>query len=157
MSNRASFVIRSLIAIPVVVVALSLSLATAPIPATAAPPSIPDDVQMVRPDPSLPKDLAAFSGKGDGRGFDSAKGQIQFFLIVENITKEMATLRVWHSVHGWSRREAEVANESGKYKFRYKGPFGKNVITSAGDELVFDAQHRDGKASWFTINLKRTP
>ncbi|MBE0626923.1 MAG: hypothetical protein IH606_19145 [Burkholderiales bacterium] len=157
MSNIALFVIRSLIAIPVVVVALSLSLATAPIPATAAPPSMPGDVQMVQPDPSLPKELAAFSGKWEGSGLDTAKGQIQFFLIVEEITKEMATLRVWHSVHGWSQREAEVANESGKYKLRYKGPFGKNVITSTGAGLVFDAQHRDGKASWFTINLKRAP
>ncbi len=77
--------------------------------------------------------------------------QIQLFLIVEKIAEEKASLYVWHSVHGWNRREANVTKESGKYKLWHIGNFGRNEITSKGEELVFDAQ------SWFTINLKRAP
>lgn len=139
--------------VPVVAVALALVLvlAAAPAVATAASPSMPKDVQMVLPDPSLPKELAALGGEWEGSGYDSGLGtQIQIFIIVEKIAEEKATLYVWHSVHGWNRREANVTKESGKYKLWYAGPFGRNEITSTGAGLVFDAQ-----PSWFNINLKR--
>jgi hypothetical protein len=121
--------------------------------AMAAPASMPNDVQMIQPDPSLEKELAAFGGKWEGSGHDSGQGmQIQYFLIVEKIDEKKASLYTWHSVHGWSRREANVTKENGKYKLWYQGNFGKNEITLRGEELVFDAQ-----PGWFTINLKRVP
>ena len=141
--------------VPVLAVALALvlTLAATPTVATAAAPSMPKDVQMVQPDPSLPKELAAFAGKWEGSGHDSGLNtQIQLFVIVEKIAEEKAGLYVWHSVHGWNRREANVTKESGKYKLWYAGPFGRNEIMSTGEGLVFDA-----KPSWFTINLKRVP
>jgi len=120
----------------------------------AAPPSMPNDVQMVEPDPWLPKELAAFWGKWEGSGYDSGlKGQIQLFLIVEKITEEKVSLYGWHSVWGWGpRREANVTKENGKYKLWFMGNFGKNEIMLEGEELVYDAQ-----PSWFTINLRRVP
>jgi dienelactone hydrolase len=119
----------------------------------AASPSMPKDVQMVQPDPSLPKELAAFSGKWEGSGYDSGtKTQIQLFVIVEKIAEEKAGLYVYHPYFGWNRREADVTKESGKYKLWYTGAVGRNEITSTGEGLVFDA-----KPSWFTINLKRVP
>ena len=123
-------------------------------PMVIAAPPMPNDVQIVQPDPSLPKELAAFWGKWEGSGFDSGQGrQIQFFLIIEKITEEKASLYIWHSVHGWSaRREAIITKEGGKYKVWYKGPDGRNEITLKAEELVYDAQ-----PSWFTINLKRVP
>ena len=123
-------------------------------PMVIAAPPMPNDVQIVQPDPSLPKELAAFWGKWEGSGFDSGQGrQIQLFLIMEKITEEKASLYIWHSVHGWSaRREAIITKEGGKYKLWYKGPYGRNEITLKAEELVYDAQ-----PSWFTINLKRVP
>jgi len=120
----------------------------------AAPLSMPSDLQMVQPDPSLPKELAAFWGKWEGSGYDSGVGsQIQFFLIVEKIAEEKAIVIPWHSVAGWGPRfEANVIKEDGKYKLWYRGRFGRNEITSIGEELVFDAQ-----PSFFTINLRRVP
>jgi dienelactone hydrolase len=119
----------------------------------AASPSMPNDVQMVQPDPSLPKELAAFWGKWEGSGHDSGvQKQIQYFLIVEKISEEKASLYTWHSVHGWFWREANITKENGKYKLWYMGNFGKNEITPRGEELVFDAQ-----PGWFTINLRRVP
>jgi hypothetical protein len=121
--------------------------------AMAAPPSMPNDVQMVTPDPSVQKELAAFWGKWEGSGHDSGQGrQIEYFLIVEKIDGGKASLYTWHSVHGWSSREANVTKENEKYKLWYMGNFGKNEITLKGKELVFDAQ-----PGWFTINLKRVP
>ena len=115
---------------------------------------MPNDVQIVQPDPSLPKELAAFWGKWEGSGYDSGVGsQIQFFLIVEKIAEEKASVIPWHSVAGWGPRfEANVIKEHGKYKLWYRGRFGRNEITSIGEELVFDAQ-----PSFFTINLRRVP
>jgi hypothetical protein len=123
-------------------------------PMVIAAPPVPNEVQIVQPDPSLPKGLAAFWGKWEGSGFDSGQGrQIQFFLIIEKITEEKATLYIWHSIHGWSaRREANVTKEGDKYKLWYTGPYGRNEITLKGEELVYDAQ-----PSWFTLTLKRVP
>lgn len=121
--------------------------------AMAAPPSMPNDVQMVQPDPLMQKELAVFWGKWEGSGHDSGLNrQIQLFLIVEKIGGEKASLYTWHTVHGWNRREANITKENGKYILWYMGNFGRNEITLRGEELVFDAQ-----PGWFTINLRRVP
>jgi hypothetical protein len=122
-------------------------------PMVIAAPPMPNDVQIVQPDPSVPKELVAFWGKWEGSGWDSGQArQIQLFLIIEKITEEKASLYIWHSVHGWNRREANVTKEGKKYKLWYTGPYGTNEITLKAEELVYDAQ-----PSWFTINLKRVP
>lgn len=144
--------------VPVVVVALTLYLATVPIAVTAAPPSMPGDVQLIQPDPSLPKALRAFSGKWEGSGHHVMPSfPIELFIIVEKLTDEKATLYVWYSPMGWNRREASVINESGKYKLSYMGPYGKNEITPVVEDLVFDAQPSYDRPSFFTLNLKRVP
>ncbi len=86
--------------------------------AMAAPP-MPNDVQMVEPDPSLPKEIADFWGKWEG---SSPWGKV--FLIVEKIDKEKASLYEWQAGDGripesWRRWEAKVIKEYGKYKVWY--------------------------------------
>ena len=54
-----------------------------------AAPSMPPDLQMVQPDPSLQKELSAFLGKWEGAG----RGQ--YFLIVEKIDGEKASIYIW--------------------------------------------------------------
>jgi hypothetical protein len=83
--------------------------------AIAAPP-MPDDLQVVEPDPSLPKELAGFWGKWEG-----SDPYMKLFLIVEKIDEEKASLYIWRSgysfvIPGWERIEAKVSKEYGKYK-----------------------------------------
>jgi hypothetical protein len=91
--------------------------------AIAAPP-MPNDVQMVEPDPSLPKELADFWGKWEG-----SDGRQQFFLIVEKIDEGKASLYRWQSgipnqPGGWERWEAKVIKEYGKYKLLHSDNLG---------------------------------
>jgi len=53
---------KTFIVSPVSIVLMSVLLC----PMAMAVPSMPDDVQMVQPDPSLPKELSAFFGKWQG-------------------------------------------------------------------------------------------
>jgi hypothetical protein len=106
--------------------------------AMAAPP-MPDDLQMVQPDPSLPKELAGFWGKWDGT-FNSAP---QIFIIVEKIDEEKASVYLWlggslpeGTLPGWKRRgEAKVIKEYGKYKLWFRGGAGSNEFTLKGEYL----------------------
>ena len=58
-------------------------------PMVIAAPSVPADVQMVQPEPSLPKELSAFFGKWEGT---SSSTGTDFLLIVEKIDEEKASL-----------------------------------------------------------------
>jgi len=108
----------------------------------AGPPSMPSELQMVQPDPSLPKELSAFWGK-----WEWTPGQAQFFLIVEKIDKEKASLYIWRggsttawpegAIMGWQRVEANVYKESGKYKLWHRAPSGKLEYYLKGEYLVW--------------------
>ena len=92
---------------------------------TMAAPPLPDDLQMVQPDPSLPKEIADFWGKWEGT--DPASRQ-NFFLIVEKIDEKKANLYIWRSgvpssPGGWDRKEAEVFKQYGKYKLSHPVDF----------------------------------
>jgi hypothetical protein len=90
--------------------------------AMAGPP-LPKDIQMVEPDPFLPKEIAGFWGKWEG--FDR---YMKHFVIIEKIDRGKASIYRWKSGYssvpaGWDREEAKVIKEYGKYKlwFRYSG------------------------------------
>ncbi len=110
-------------------------------PVAMAAPPMPNDVQMVEPDPSLPKEIAGFWGKWEG-----SDRVMQYFLIVEKIDGEKATIYGWRSgssrggiPEGWRRSEAKVIKEYGKYKiwFRYTvgGSSGNVEYTLKGKDL----------------------
>ena len=87
-------------------------------PMAIAVPTMPADLQMVQPDPSLPKELSAFFGK-----WEWISNPAEFFLIVEKIDEEKASLYVWRGGSwpqrtpiGWERVEAKVIKDRGKYK-----------------------------------------
>jgi hypothetical protein len=107
---------------------------------------------MVQPDPSLPKELAAFWGKWDG-----LPGVDQYFLIVEKIDEEKASLYILAIVSTesiaapfWMRYEAQVMKERGKYKVWYSGPFGNVELTLKGESLNYDSRTSSRR-------LKRVP
>jgi len=106
-------------------------------PMVMAAPSMPADLQIVQPDPSLPKELSAFFGKWEG-----APGQSQIFLIVEKIDQEKASLYIWRggvwpegTPTGWARYEAGVIKERGKYKLWYRANYGNVDYTLRGEHL----------------------
>ena len=61
-------------------------------PMVMTAPSMPDDVQIVQPDPSMPKELSAFLGKWEG---SNSMTSVNYFLIVEKIDEEKASLYIW--------------------------------------------------------------
>ncbi len=102
-----------------------------------AAPSMPDDVQIVQPDPSLPGELSAFWGKWEGY-----VNRADYFIIVEKIDEEKASLYIWRggflaetALLGWQRVESNVIKERGKYKLWWSGPIGNNVFTLEGEYL----------------------
>jgi len=106
-----------------ILVALAISIELVSIlscPMVRAAPSIPDYVEIVAPNPSLPKELAAFFGKYEG-----VSGAIKFFVIVAQIDKEKATIYIFREGNpvtehnGWEVVEAEVFKERGKYQLWY--------------------------------------
>jgi len=109
-------------------------------PMVMAAPSMPADLQIVQPDPSLPKELSGFFGKWEG-----AAGNVNYFLIVEKIDEEKASLYLWRSTsfpelapQGWMRYEAVVAKQRGKHKLQFVDSYGKYELTVKGEYLDVD-------------------
>jgi hypothetical protein len=105
-------------------------------PLVMAAPPMPADLQIVQPDPLLPKELSAFFGKWEGTGMAS------YFLIVEKIDEEKASLYLYRGPGGspdlgtgWMRYEANVFKDRGKYILWYPGRFGKAEFTLKGEYL----------------------
>jgi hypothetical protein len=114
--------------------------------AMSAPP-MPDDVQMVEPDPSLPKEIAGFWGKWEG-----GDRYGQYFVVIEKIDGEKASVYRCKSSNlsggapnGWERFEAKVIKENGKYKlwFRTSGGGSSGIV-----EYTLKGKYMD----WFTSN-----
>ena len=117
-------------------------------PMAMSAPSMPADLQIVQPDPSLPKELSAFFGKWEGRD-----NYGEYFLIVEKIDEGKASL-YWYmrsagaGGEGWERTEGNVTKDRGKYKVWYSSRFGTREIILKGEYLnVFGP-------GW-NINLRR--
>jgi hypothetical protein len=139
---------KTFIVLALSIVSVSILFSTM---AMAAPP-MPDDLQMVQPDPSLPKELSAFFGKWQG-----ISGKEEFFVVVEKIDKEKASLYIWRTGNprmgspGWRRAKAEVIEDRGKYKLRFVGREATNEFTLTGERLDWSALPR------FSIVLTRIP
>ena len=109
-------------------------------PMVMAAPAMPADLQMVQPDPSLPRELSAFLGKWEG----SVGASFYLFLIVEKIDEENASLYFWRGGNlaeavnpGWQRAKGTVIKEGRKYKLWYyaPGPTGNVFLTVKGEYL----------------------
>ena len=143
-----SFVVLS------VSVLLAVSMLFCPM-AMSAPPSMPGDVQLVQPDLTLPKELAAFWGQWEGSFSDSDKfKEIQMTVVVEKVTKEKVILRSWRSEYAWGpKREANVTKENGQFKLWFESTgsnYGKIEMTLEGESLLWNIPARD-----FLTKLKK--
>jgi len=115
----------------------------------AAPP-MPDDLQMVQPDPSLPKELAGFWGKWEGNLEFHGRTE-EFYVIVEKIDEGKASLYTYRRDSGWVRYEGIVSKEKGQYKLAYSGRSGWGQVTLKGEYLELR-----GPTS-ATLRLRRIP
>ena len=94
-------------------------------PMVRAAPPIPDYVQIVDPDPSLPEEISAFFGKYEG-----TNAGIKYFLIVAQIDKEKAILHIWRDgdllpeFKGWETIKAQVFKEGREYQLWYQPRWG---------------------------------
>ena len=121
-----------------IVIMLVLAGCIMPTMAVAVPP-IPSDVQMVAPDPSLPKELADFWGKWQGRTVWGNRG-FDFFIIVEKIGEKNANLYFWSTGTGkWERIEADVIKDGSEYKIRFR------VLISSVEKVRELSLRKDGK------------
>ncbi len=110
-------------------------------PMVMAFPALPADLQMVQPDPSLPKEISAFWGKYEW--IDATWGE--WCIIVERIDEEKASLYIWQSglafrlmevFEGWERVEAKVIKEYGEYKLWYYFKHGRVMLNLKGEHLI---------------------
>ena len=114
-----------------------------------AAPTMPADLQMVQPDPSLPKELSAFWGKWEGPN--------EFFYVVEKIDNEKASLYFYRSIptegagSGWFRFEGIVVKEGKKYKVVYRGWVGAVELTLKGENLL------SVSGPMYNLRYKRVP
>jgi hypothetical protein len=126
------------------IVALAVSIVLVGIffcPMVSAFPTLPPDLQMVQPDPSLPKEISAFFGKWEGTGMG------YFSLIVEKIDEEKASLYVYYGTGwspdvtvGWHRYEGLVSKDRGKYKLSYLGRYSAVEFRLKGESLIYDSR-----------------
>jgi hypothetical protein len=129
----------------------------------AAPP-MPNDLQMVEPDPALPKELRDFWGKWQGGTFLGRfpANRLDFFVIVEKIGEKNANLYFWSSrTDKWERiLDAEVVKDGSEYKIRFR------VLVSSIERVNELSLKKDGKmelyltdimAGYNTVMLKRVP
>ena len=127
--------------------AIMLAVFLLPLNIMAFPP-LPDGLNIVPPDPSLPPTLVAFSGKS-GKWEGRADSR-DFFLIFEKINQEKATL--WFSNgYGWDRIEAGVIKRGNKYKIWFVGRYGKNELSLRGEKYL------DLYVSMGTVTFTRVP
>ncbi len=118
-------------------------------PMAMAAPTIPNDVKMVQPHASVPKELASFWGNWDG-----SDNVMKLFLIVEKIDEKKANLYIWRkSVHaeGWERIEAKVSQEGGKYKLSYPNDWGSTTV------WTLKGKYLEGLTPGGKAQLKRVP
>ena len=108
--NIKTFVVLAVGIVLVSILYCSLAMGT---------PPMPNDLQMVEPDPSVPKEIVGFWGKWEGEDQN-----MRVFVIIEKIDGEKASVYRWKSgrgrysgviIEGWERFEAKVTKEYGKY------------------------------------------
>jgi len=117
-----------------------ISVLFCPMAMAGRPTVIPSDIQILQPDPSLPKELSAFFGKWEGKTWGA-----DYFLIVEKIDQEKVSFSIWRDGRvedivplGWQRYESEVIKERGKYKLWWRGPLGNYELALKGEYLEMD-------------------
>jgi len=89
---------------------------------------LPEDIEIIEPDPALPDEIRAFSGKWSGTWFGGDGGLLKSVLIVEQINdKEAKVIYAWGDEPKWNtqagywRYIAKVNNQHREIKFQGVG------------------------------------
>jgi hypothetical protein len=129
-----------------------------------AVPDLPNDVQIVEPDPSLPKELTDFLGKWSGmkiipaRPPSRANFKYELFIIVEKVDKERAVLYFWsNQTPKWTRINADVLEDGNKYSIKFVGTGGMENILSLREDGTMEYFNSGQRFGLRTVILKRVP
>jgi len=128
-------------------------------PMVMAAPPIPEEFQIVAPDPSLPKEISAFFGKYEGYNWP-----YKYFVIVAQIDKENAILYMHRDgsgtgTHfgkirtGWETINAQVFKERGKYQLWYSS----SHWMEGNSEATLDGKYLKLTSHNGIIKLTRVP
>jgi len=83
---------------------------------------LPDDLKVIPPNPSLPENIKALSGKWAGEWIWRG-GSLQTILVVEEILSETKATIVYAAANGpWNRFECEIWTKGKKTGIFFKGP-----------------------------------
>jgi len=103
-----------------------------------AMPTLPNDLNIIPPDPSLPKELAAFSGKWHGV-INWGNRSREIAIIFEKISEKEASIYYYDSeLGGWNRNTWTVVNERGTWKIWTRGRTYINTLYMKDGKLVHD-------------------
>jgi len=120
-----------------------LLLAIMPVLSWGQGPPLPSDVKIIPPDPNLPKELAAFSGRWGGEvpfQVRSREFERKIIVIIEEIyQKEAKVVYAWGKVKGWT------GPGSGEGWKRSTGSIKSNTIVLEVPEMKSDVQLTIGK------------
>ena len=148
------------VVLPVSIVLMSILIC----PMARAAPPIPEEYQIVAPDPSLPKELSAFLGKYEGYNWP-----FKYFVIVAKIDKEKAILYMWRETsggpqypgpiygalyEGWETIDAQVFKERGQYQLWYRSRY---MVTDSNSEARLDGKYLKLTSVNGVIRLTRVP
>ncbi len=120
---------------------------------------LPTDINIVTPDPNLPKEIQALSGKWAGT-WEHISGSLDAILIVEKVDKQVAQViyasgdnATWGVTRSWRREKGSVSYENGKVIVML--PSGIEFwLTKEGDNIL--EGRRNTPHGIVNIRLKRT-
>jgi len=132
-----------------------------------AVPALPNDVQIVEPDFSLPKELTDFWGKWSGMKIIGGRGpgppfggsfKYELFIIVEKVDIWGAVLYFWsNQTPKWTRINADVLEDGNKYIIKFIGIGGIENIISLREDGTMECFNSGQRPGFRTVILKRVP
>jgi len=122
-----------------------------------AAPTLPNDVQMIEPDSSLPKELRNFWGKWTGMQIVQALYEV--FIIVEKIDKDRASLYFWSTdTPKWTRINANVMQDGNQYSIQFiSGGTGRKNTLSLKKDGSMEYFYSDVSSGNNIIVLNKVP
>jgi hypothetical protein len=129
---------------------------------------LPENVQIVSPDPNLPPEIKAFSGKWSGRwGWQDRRNNdgVDAILIVEKIINEQQAMVVsandhgrggWKIMRGWERSTANFSktDEGISLMVESRGSSQKITYRAKGDQLTGISEAAGGYGK-IIVTMKR--
>jgi hypothetical protein len=121
---------------------------------------LPFDINIVTPDPNLPKEIQALSGKWAGT-WQHLSGSLDAMLIVEKVDQQTAQViyasddnAAWGVTKSWRREKASVSYENERVMVML--PSGIEVWLTKGNDNILEGR-RNTPHGIVNIKMKKVP